>query len=60
MSGMEITDIYLAKTHFYLCSINAYEKSAGKIKFSRGNVLNWLVQQPTLAIAMGACGASHH
>ncbi|MFB9085994.1 hypothetical protein LU604_05015 [Erwinia tracheiphila] len=45
MSEMKITGIVLAKTNFYLFSINAYGKPAGKIKLSRSNLLNWLVQQ---------------
>lgn len=45
MSEMKITDIDLAKTNFYLSSINSYGKPAGKIKLSRSNLLNWLVQQ---------------
>ncbi|MHA1066686.1 hypothetical protein ACR9GP_26900 [Enterobacter ludwigii] len=60
MSEMKITGIDLAKKHFYLFSINAYGKPAGKIKFSRSNLLNWLVQQPPMTLAMEACGASHH
>lgn len=45
MSEMKITGIVLAKTNFYLFSINTYGKPAGKIKLSRSNLLNWLVQQ---------------
>ncbi|WP_242658880.1 MULTISPECIES: hypothetical protein [Enterobacter] len=45
MSEMKITGIDLAKTNFYLFSINAYGKPAGKSKLSRSNLLNWLVQQ---------------
>lgn len=60
MSEMKITGIDLAKTSFYLFSINAYGKPAGKIKLSRSNLLNWLVQQPPMTLAMEACGASHH
>ncbi|WP_238158682.1 hypothetical protein [Trabulsiella odontotermitis] len=60
MSEMKITGIDLAKTNFYLFSINAYGKPAGKIKLSRNNLLNWLVQQLPVTLAMEACGASHH
>ncbi|BBI92986.1 hypothetical protein [Serratia symbiotica] len=38
MSEMKITGIDLAKTNFYLFSINAYGKPAGKIKLSRSGV----------------------
>lgn len=38
MSEMKITGIDLAKTNFYLFSINAYGKPAGKIKHSRSGV----------------------
>ena len=44
MSEMKITGIDLAKTNFYLFSIDAYGKPTGKIKLSRNNLLNWLVQ----------------
>jgi hypothetical protein len=57
MSEMKITGIDLAKTNFYLFSINAYGKPVGKIKLSRSN---WLVQQPAMTVAMEACGAAHH
>ena len=60
MSEMKITGIDLAKTNFYLFSINAYGKSAGKIKLSRSHLLNWLAQQPPMTVAMEACGASHY
>ncbi len=60
MSEIKITGIDLAKTNFYLFSINAYAKPTGKIKLSRSNLLNWLVQQPPMTLAMEACGASHH
>lgn len=60
MSQVKITGIDLAKTNFYLFSINAYEKPVGKMKLSRSNLLNWLVQQPPMTVAMEACGASHH
>jgi hypothetical protein len=48
---MKITGIDLAKTNFYPFSINTYGKPAGKIKLSRSNLLNWLVQQPPVTIA---------
>lgn len=60
MSEMTITGIDLAKTNFYLFSINDYGKPAGKIKLSRSNLLNWLVQQPPMPLTMEACWASHH
>ncbi|TXE51908.1 IS110 family transposase [Serratia ureilytica] len=60
MSQVKITGIDLAKTNFYLFSINAYGKPVGKMKLSRSNLLNWLVQQPPMTVAMEACGASHH
>lgn len=44
MPEMKITGIDLAKTNFYFFSIDAYGKPAGKIKLSRNNLLNWLVQ----------------
>ncbi|MGR7122124.1 hypothetical protein ACU62C_22855 [Klebsiella aerogenes] len=57
---MKITGIDLAKTNFYLFSINAYGKPTGKIKLSRRNLLSWPVQQPSMTIAMEARGALHH
>ena len=60
MSEQKITGIDLAKTNFYLFSINAHGKPAGKIKLSRNQLLNWLAQQPLMIVAMEACGASHH
>lgn len=50
MSEMKITGIDLAKTNFYLFSIYAYGKPAGKIKLSRSSLLNWLVQQPLISV----------
>ncbi|MGL5389104.1 MAG: IS110 family transposase [Serratia sp. (in: enterobacteria)] len=60
MSELKITSIDLAKTNFYLFSISAYGKPAGKIKLSRNQLLNWLAQQPLMIVVMEACGASHH
>ncbi|EEX2797555.1 IS110 family transposase [Escherichia coli] len=60
MSEQKITDIELAKTNFYLFSINAHGNPAGKTKLSRNQLLNWLVQQPKMTVAMEACGASHY
>lgn len=60
MSEQKITGIVLAKTNFYLFSINAHGKPAGKIKLSRNQLLNWLVQQPKMTVAMEACEASHY
>ncbi|EOJ8975573.1 transposase [Escherichia coli] len=58
MSEQKITGIDLAKTNFYLFSINAHGKTAaGKIKLSRNQLLNWLAQQPKMIVAMEACGA---
>jgi hypothetical protein len=51
---MKITGIDLAKTNFYLSSINAYGKSAGKIKLSHSNLLNWLVQQPPMTVRIAS------
>ncbi len=42
MSEQKITGIDLATTNFYLFSINAHGKPAGKIKLSRKQLLNWL------------------
>ncbi|EPI2529378.1 transposase, partial [Escherichia coli] len=56
MSQQKITDIDLAKTNFYLFSINAHGKPAGRIKLSRNQLLNWLVQQPKMTVAMEARG----
>lgn len=60
MSEQKIAGIDLAKTHFYFFSINAHGKPAGKIRLSRTQRLNWLVQQPKMTVAMEACGASHY
>ncbi|EQA2475733.1 IS110 family transposase, partial [Shigella sonnei] len=60
MSEQKITGIDLAKTNFYLFSINAHGKPAGKTKLSRNQLLNWLVQQPKMTVAMEAGGASHY
>ncbi|HFK3790820.1 TPA: transposase [Escherichia coli] len=60
MSEQKITGIDLAKTNFYLFSINAHGKTAGKTKRSRNQLLNRLVQQPKMTVAMEACGTSHH
>lgn len=46
MSEQKIIGIDLAKTNFYLFSINAHGKSAGKTKLSRNQLLNWLEKQP--------------
>ncbi|GDO99542.1 hypothetical protein [Escherichia coli] len=40
MSEQKITGIDLAKTNFYLFSINAHGKPAEKIKLSRNQLLN--------------------
>lgn len=40
MSEQKITGIDLVKTNFYLFSINAHGKPAGKIKLSRNLLLN--------------------
>lgn len=40
MSEQKITGIDLTTTNFYLFSINAYRKPAGKIKLSRNQLLN--------------------
>ena len=47
MSEQKITGIDLAKTNFYLFSINAHGKPAGKIKLSH----NQLFSQPSQQIA---------
>ena len=60
MSEQKITDIDLAKTNFYHFSINAHGKHAGKIILSRNQLINWLVQQLKMTVAIEACGASHH
>ncbi|EAB6805960.1 TPA: transposase [Escherichia coli] len=52
--------IDLAKTNFYLFSINAHGNPAGKIKLSRNQLLNWLAQQPKMTVAMEACRVSHY
>lgn len=44
MPQQKITDIDLAKTNFYFFSINDHGKLAGRIKLSRNQLLNWLVQ----------------
>lgn len=46
MSELKITGIVLAKTNFYLFSIDVYGKPAGKIKLSRNNLLNGLFSNP--------------
>lgn len=56
MSEQKITGIDLAKTNFYLFSINTHGKPAGKIKLSRNQLLNWLAQQPKMTVAMEAWG----
>ena len=45
MSEQKITGIDLAKTNFYLFSINAHGKPAGKTKLSRNQLLNWLANR---------------
>lgn len=40
MSEQKITGIELAKTNFYLFSINAHGNPAGKTKLSRNQLLN--------------------
>jgi len=50
MSEMKVTGIEPVKTNFYLFTINAYGKQAGKIKLSRSNLLNWLVQRPGMTV----------
>ncbi|WP_337961265.1 hypothetical protein [Escherichia albertii] len=60
MSEQKIIGIDLAKTNFYLFSINAHGKPTGKIKLSRNQLLNGLAQQPKMTVAMEACGASHY
>ncbi|WP_407219751.1 hypothetical protein [Escherichia coli] len=60
MPQQKITGIDLAITNFYLFSINAHGKPAGKIKLSRNQLLNLLVQQPKMTVAMEACGTYHH
>lgn len=60
MSQVKITGIDLAKTNIYLFSLNAYGIPVGKMKLARSNLLNWLVQQPPMTVAMEACGSSHH
>ena len=60
MSEQKITGINLAKTNFYLFSINTHGKPAWKIKLSRNQLLNWLAQQPKMTVGMEACGAFHY
>lgn len=52
MSQQKITGIDLAKTNFYLFSINAHGNHAGRIKLARNQLINWLVQQPKMTVAM--------
>ncbi|GCH18172.1 transposase [Escherichia coli] len=52
MSQQKITGIDLAKTNFYLFSINAHGKPARRIKLARNQLINWLVQQPKMTVAM--------
>ncbi len=44
MPEIKIIGIELTKTNFYPFNINDYGKTVGKIKFSRSNLLNLLVQ----------------
>ncbi|EOC5660741.1 transposase [Salmonella enterica] len=44
MAEQKITGIDMAKTNFYLFSLNAHGKPVGNIKLSRNQLLNWLVQ----------------
>lgn len=43
MSEMKIIGVDLAKTNFYLFSVNAYGKLAEKIELSCSHLLKWLV-----------------
>ena len=56
MSEQKITGIDLAKMNFYLFSINAHGKPAGKIKFSRDQLPYCLVQQPKMTVSMELAG----
>ncbi|QGX89706.1 transposase (plasmid) [Escherichia coli] len=57
MSEQKITGIDLAKTNFYLFSINAHGKPAGKTKLSRNQLLGgWLQQPKEYLFAMGTAG----
>lgn len=60
MSALTITGIDLAKTKFYLFSINEHGKPKEKLKLSRTQLLHWIAQKPQMTVAMEACGASHH
>ena len=60
MSALTITGIDLAKTKFYLFSINEYGKLTEKLKLTRIQLLHWMAQKPQMTVAMEACGASHH
>lgn len=60
MSTRKIIWIDLAKTNFYLFTINELGKTAEKIKLTRTRLLNWLAQKPQMIVAMEACGASHN
>lgn len=60
MSEQKITDIDLAKMNFYLFSINAHGKPAPKIQLSSSQLLNCMILKPRMAVAIEACGASHH
>lgn len=60
MSGLNIIGIDLAKTNFYLFSLSAEGKPAGRIKLSRDKLIGWIATQPRMVVAMEACGASHH
>lgn len=60
MSALTITGIDLAKTKFYLFSINEYGKPTEKLKLTRFQLLHWMAQKPQMTVAMEACGASHH
>lgn len=60
MNKHKTIGIDLAKSSFYLVTLNSQGKREGKTKLTRPKLLNFMVQQPACTVAMEACASSHH
>ncbi|OTA14328.1 transposase [Xenorhabdus vietnamensis] len=60
MNKGKIIGIDLAKTHFYLFTLDKEGNPAGKKRLSRGELLRWLAQQTVAIVALEACDSAHY
>ena len=55
MNKHKTIGIDLAKSSFYLVTLNSQGKREGKTKLTRTKLLNFMVQQPVCTVPMEAC-----